>query len=99
LFSFSGHQIKREKNNQDKKDPDCPEQAAPNGIPVFLGIEKNPKGNHHTNDGNEKSQKISLFGSSPRLSLIILREEEAEDLTGRNFYPMNPRSRIAYFFN
>ena len=44
FLSSSENKVEGEKNDQEEKDPDRPEKALPNAIPMFLRVIKDPEG-------------------------------------------------------
>ena len=59
MLPIPDRQIKREKDDHDKKNPDRPKKTFPDRIPALLGIEKNPEGRQHGHEKKKNFQKTS----------------------------------------
>ncbi len=60
---ISGEEIKREKEDQDEKDPDSPEKALQNAISMLLGIVKDPESNDEPDEKEPVHQIVSPMAS------------------------------------
>jgi hypothetical protein len=66
LFSpIPVEKIEGEKNDEDKKNADGPEETLHKGVPVFLGVKEDPEGHDERNDVNE-DKKEAHPGISPK---------------------------------
>jgi hypothetical protein len=66
LFSpIPVEKVEGEKNDEDKKNADGPEEALHKGVAVFLGVKEDPEGHDERNDVNE-DKKEAHPGISPK---------------------------------
>jgi len=56
---FPGHKIEGQENDQGQKNPHGPKKTAPNSVPPFLGVVKNPNGHDQADQRHQKRQKES----------------------------------------
>jgi hypothetical protein len=65
FFLIPGEKIEGKKNDQDEKDANGPEKALPEGVPVLLGVKKNPEG-HDQRNQVKKDKKETHSGFSQK---------------------------------
>jgi hypothetical protein len=56
--------VEREEDDQEEKDANGPEKALPEGVPVLLGVKKNPEG--HDQRYHIKEDEKETHGFSPK---------------------------------
>jgi hypothetical protein len=85
-------EVEGEEDDQDEEDANGPEKSLPEGVPVLLGVKKNPEGHDQWNYIKENEKEThSGFSSKPAIS-FQLSANNPDDL-GKILlgYPGEPR--------